>query len=380
MTPVRSWQLTPDQALGLRVALVIALAAGLTQAVTTTLDLGGAAAYGVVTASLVVRPDFGRWPLAFYVTLMVVATVCMTLGMLMHLAFVDAPQVFLFGVVAALMQLLTLPLPGKLRPLTTLLPVLGVLPLLSSGPTWRSIGQQLLAMALGLAIGTLVQRFLTPATLPAPEGAPAESAAPPDPPLAVRLQQGLRSPFFWRRLVVGSLALAVGQGVGALAPKYLYFGVVLLLNDSIGATLARIRDRMVGVSVGILMPLLVFTTLGLEPVATALVMGGTAALVVALGLPSYQRTALISSAVAFVGYGPLVAWYIPNRWLDYLMGCGLALAAGLLLSPNSALRRYRQLAASPDLNHQELQRLEAEAREEARWLGQGFQPVRGLPR
>jgi len=66
--------------------------------------------------------------------------------------------------------------------------------------------------------------------------------------------------------------------------------------------------------------------------------------------------------------------------LDYLMGCGLALATGLFLYPQSALRRYRQLAASPEVNHQELQRLEAEAREEARWLGQGFQPVRGLPR
>ena len=368
------WSLSPEQALGLRAALVIALAAGLTQAVVTGLELGsGPAAYGVVIASVVVRPDFGRWPLPFFVVLLVVAAFCLALGMLLHLAFLGAPQVFVFALVAALMQLLALPLPAKLRPLAGLLPVLGVLPLLSSGPTWQGLGQEWLGIALGLTIGTLVQLVFTPAQRPAT--AAAEPEPPADPPVGARIQAGLRSPFFWRRLVMASLALAIGNGVGALQPKYLYFGVVLLLDDSIGATLARVRDRMVGVSLGILMPVLVFTNLGLEPVATALVMGGTAALVVALGLQAYLRTALISSAVSFVGYGPLVAWYIPNRWLDYLMGCGLALLTGLLLFPQSALRRYRKLAQDPQANHQALLQLEPAAREEARWLGQGLEPL-----
>jgi uncharacterized membrane protein YccC len=170
-------------------------------------------------------------------------------------------------------------------------------------------------------------------------------------------------------LVFASLALAIGEGLGAVTPKYLYFGVVLLLNDSIGATLARVRDRMIGVSLGILMPLLVFNSFGLGSLQTGLVMGGTAALVLALNRGDHLRTALISSGVAFIGYGPLVAWYLPNRWIDYLMGCALALAVGLLLFPSSALRRYRQLRASADASAEELAQLLPAAREEARWLG-----------
>jgi hypothetical protein len=83
------------------------------------------------------------------------------------------------------------------------------------------------------------------------------------------------------------------------------------------------------------------------------------------------RTALISSGVAFIGYGPLVAWYIPHRWIDYLMGCGLALAVGLLLFPSSALRRFNALSndvSQPD-RWTELQALLPAASEEARWLG-----------
>ena len=161
------------------------------------------------------------------------------------------------------------------------------------------------------------------------------------------------------------------MGLGTQTPKYLYFGVVLLLNDSIGATLSRVRDRMVGVSLGVLMPLLVFNTIGLNSVAVALAMGGTAALVAALNLSPYLRTALISSGVAFAGYGPLVAWYIPHRWIDYLLGCALALLSGLLLFPNSALSRYRQLLERSDPSAREaLARLYPAAREEASWLGQ----------
>jgi uncharacterized membrane protein YccC len=190
--------------------------------------------------------------------------------------------------------------------------------------------------------------------------------------LAQRISAGLQSPFFWRKLVFASLALAIGEGIGAVTPKYLYFGVVLLLNDSIGATLARVRDRMAGVSLGVLMPLLVFNCLGISDLSIGLVMAGTAALVTALQRPNYLRTALISSGVAFVGYGPLVAWYIPHRWVDYLMGCALALSIGVLLFPQSALRRFNRLSAevvSDPMARAELQALLPAASEEARWLG-----------
>ena len=172
------------------------------------------------------------------------------------------------------------------------------------------------------------------------------------------------------------LALAIGEGLGAVTPKYLYFGAVLLLNDSIGATLMRVRDRIIGVSLGVLMPLVVFNSFGLSPVAVALVMGGTAALITALRLDPYLRTALISSGVSFVGYGPLVGWYIPHRWFDYLLGCALVLLVGLLVAPDSALSRYRQLLEQPQSNDrlQQLQSLYPEAREEARWLAQSLAP------
>ena len=355
----------------LRGALVIALAVGLTSAVCDGLNLSGEAiAYGAVIAAVIVRPDFSRWPLAIYPVLLVVLGFCMAVGVVLGLALSAVPQVFLFGLVAALMQLFALLLPGKLRMLSGVVAVAGVLPLLSSAPSWRDWGQELLAIALGMAIGTAVQLAFSPAVIPASE-APAAGPVPEpaEPPLAERVMAGLRSPFFWRKLVFASLALAIGQGVGAVTPKYLYFGVVLLLNDSIGDTLGRVRDRMVGVSFGILMPLLVFNTLGIGALQNGLVMGGTAALLMALNKASYLRTALISSGVAFVGYGPLVAWYIPNRWIDYLMGCGLALAVGMLLFPNSALRRYNQLRADPAASREQLQRLLPAAREEARWLG-----------
>jgi uncharacterized membrane protein YgaE (UPF0421/DUF939 family) len=359
----------------LRGALVIALAAGLTSAVCDGLTLSSEAiAYGAVIAALVVRPDFSRWPLAIYPVLLVVVGLCMAIGVALGLALASVPLVFVFGLMAALMQLLVLLLPAKLRLLSGVVAVAGVLPLLSSSPSWSDWGQELLAIALGLAIGTGVQLAFAPPVITGSEHSAAGSAASPgqeaaEPPVAERLKAGLQSPFFWRKLVFASLALAIGQGVGAVTPKYLYFGVVLLLNDSIGDTLGRVRDRMVGVSLGILMPLLVFNTLGIGALQTGLVMGGTAALVVALNSATYLRTALISSGVAFVGYGPLVAWYVPNRWVDYLMGCGLALAVGLLLFPNSALRRYNQLKVDPAANREQLQRLLPAALEEARWLG-----------
>jgi uncharacterized membrane protein YgaE (UPF0421/DUF939 family) len=132
---------------------------------------------------------------------------------------------------------------------------------------------------------------------------------------------------------------------------------------------------MVGVSLGIVMPWLVFNLFGVSSLSLALVMGSTAALLPALGLAPHLRTALISSGVTFAGYQALTDWYIPTRWIDYLMGCGLALLVCVLFQPSSALRRFRELAAEcrrtgepPSL---ELQALLPSAREEALWLGQG---------
>jgi uncharacterized membrane protein YgaE (UPF0421/DUF939 family) len=180
---------------------------------------------------------------------------------------------------------------------------------------------------------------------------------------------GLHSPFFWRKLICASLALAIGEGLGAVEPKYLYFGVVLLLNDSIGDTLFKVRDRMVGVSLGILMPLLVFNTFGGGSFSNGLVMGGTAALAMALNQTPHLRTALVSSGVAFIGYGPLVAWYIPNRWIDYSLGCALAVLIAIVIFPSSSLKRYNELKALPDTTPEQLLELLPGAREEALLLG-----------
>jgi uncharacterized membrane protein YgaE (UPF0421/DUF939 family) len=362
--------------LDLRAALVIGLATAIADATCKGVGLSGdSVAYGAVIAALVVRPDFSRWPLKIYPVLVILFGVCLAIGVSLGLGLSNVPELFSFGLVAALMQWITLLLPSQLKLLSGVVAVAGVLPLLGT-PSWEGWRDQMLAVTIGLAIGTLVQLVFTPESASRPsesEADPPKAEAKPlkDPPLAERVAAGLRTPFFWRKLVFASLAYTIGVGLGAVTPKYLYFGVVLLLNDSIGDTLARVRDRMVGVSLGILMPLLVFNTVGINEVAVGLVMGGTAALMTALNRQSYLRTALISSGVAFIGYGPLVAWYIPNRWIDYLMGCGLALAVGLLLFPNSALRRFNQLtagASNPSVAG-ELKRLLPAATEEARWLG-----------
>ena len=355
--------------LDLRAALVIGLAAALSDAACQGIGLSGESiAYGALIAALVVRPDFSRWPLLIYPVLIVLVGICLAIGVSLGLGLSNVPQVFVFGLVAALMQLITLLLPSKLRLLSGVVACAGVLPLLGT-PSWEGWRDEMLAIVIGLLAGTLLQLTFTPAGLKQP---PEESRAEAeDPPLADRIRAGLASPFFWRKLVFASLAYAIGLGVGAVTPKYLYFGVVLLLNDSIGATMARVRDRMVGVSLGVLMPLLVFNTIGLSELSIGLVMGGTAALLAALNRRSYLRTALISSGVAFIGYGPLVAWYIPHRWIDYLMGSALALAVGVFLFPNSALRRFNQLTAgehNPTVAS-ELQVLLPAATEEARWLG-----------
>jgi len=325
---------------GLRAALVIGLAAALSSAIAGGLGLGGqSTTFAVVIAAVVVRPDFGRWPLALYPVLIVLMGLCMGFGTLTAQLLAGMPQVVLFALVTVVLRIAALLLPGKLQLLANVVTLGGVLPLLSSDPSWKAWGQELAAIALGLAVGTLVQINLAPAisraaTAEAPAPAPAPAAAP-DPPPAERLRAGLRSPLFWRKTVLLTLALPIGQGLGALTPKYLYFGVLLLLNDTTAATAERVRDRIIGVSLGVLMPLLVFNTFGLSTVSTGLVLGGTAALMTVLRLDRNLRTALFSSAIAVSGYGPLVAWYIPNRWLDYLMGSLLALAAALWLPPNA---------------------------------------------
>jgi uncharacterized membrane protein YccC len=245
-----------------------------------------------------------------------------------------------------------------------------VLPLLASNSTWLGAWHQTLAVLVGLIVAPLLQAGLR---LPVDrillesegESEPAESLLAPR-----SLRERFGDVYFWRKLVVAMLAMAIGVGVGAVTPKYLFFGVVLLLNDSLGATLGRVRDRMVGVSLGVLLPWLVFNTMGVQSVAVTLVMGGTTALIVALGLIPQLRTALISSAVTFVGYGALTDWYIPNRWIDYLIGCLLALIVCLVVRPLSALSRFRQLALAGEGMTAELSSLLPSALEEARALGQ----------
>jgi uncharacterized membrane protein YccC len=227
-----------------------------------------------------------------------------------------------------------------------------------------------MAVVVGLVVASLLQaglRLPVDRTLLESE----EPSVPAESFLTTRsLGERFADVYFWRKLVLASLALAIGVGVGAVTPKYLFFGVILLLNDTLGATLGRVRDRMVGVSLGVLMPWLVFNTIGIQSVAVVLVMGGTTALIVALGLMPQLRTALISSGVTFVGYGALTDWYIPNRWIDYLLGCLLALIVCLLVRPLSALSRFRQLALAGEGMTAELSSLMPSAIEEARALGQ----------
>ena len=80
--------------LGLRSALVIALACSLTGPIASTLGLpGDSGAYGVVVAALVVRPDFGRWPVALYPALVVVMGLGMAIGLRIRNALPEAPEV-----------------------------------------------------------------------------------------------------------------------------------------------------------------------------------------------------------------------------------------------------------------------------------------------
>ncbi|MFM8276768.1 MAG: FUSC family protein [Cyanobium sp.] len=355
---------------GLRLVAAVALAAALTWTICQTLGLAAAAPYGVVIAAVLMRPDFQPWPKPALVLLPLVVTVGLSLGTFLK-PLLEAPEVWQFAVVTAIAQGLGQALPDRLMLARNLLAVLAVLPLLGGNATWLSAWHQLLAVLLGLATALLVQTALrlpqdSPAAAPTPKPNPREAEALPERNLAMRFAD----PYFWRKLAISTLALSIGMGVGAVTPKYLYFGVVLLLNDSLGATLLRVRDRMVGVSLGVLMPMLVFNTFPIHALSVALVMGGTTALIVAVGLLPHLRTALISSGVTYVGYGALTDWYVPHRWLDYLLGSGLALLVCLLVRPLSAWQQFRQLARSGAGLTAPLEALLPSALEEARLLGQ----------
>ena len=146
---------TEDQWLGLRAALAIGLAASITRLICLTLGLGDiAAAYGVVVAALVVRPDFCRWPPLIYPVLLVIAGVAMAVGLSVRMMFPAGPEVWWFGVVGVLMQLLAVALPAKLALFANVVAAAGVLPLLDASATWADWGHQLEAITLGLAVGT----------------------------------------------------------------------------------------------------------------------------------------------------------------------------------------------------------------------------------
>lgn len=363
----------------LRLVIAIALATSLAWALTGSLGLGSAGAYGVVIAALMIRPDFGRWPAALPLVLAVTVQLALAIGTLLR-PLLDAPIVWEFAIVTTLVQLLGQALPDRLMALRGVLPVLGILPLLAKNSTWLTTWHQGLAISIGIAIALLVQACLR---LPADELPGGGEAAPGGDLPGRSLRERFSDGYFWRKLMVSTLALSIGMGLGAVNPKYVYFGVVILLNDSIGATLLRVRDRMVGVSLGVLLPWLVFNSIGTGTVAIGMVMGGTTALMLVLRLPAHLRTALISSGVTFAGYGPLADWYIPSRWIDYLMGCALALLACVLFAPASALQTFRRLAGerlaaagaggealeAPGLDRP-LKQLLPSAMEEARWLGQ----------
>ncbi len=358
---------------------MVALAASLVWSMAHALGFGSGAAYGVVIAALVVPPDFRRLPAPLFVVLPVLVAMALGLGTLLK-PLLEAPVVWSFAIVTLLAQLIAQLLPDRLAMLRTVLPILAILPLLGSNSTWLSAWHELLAILVGLAVAVaLTAAFRLPQDgLAASHGGEGASNKESKPEAALpqrSVAQRLGDPYFWRKAIASTLALAVGQGLGAVNPKYVYFGVVILLNESLGATMARVRDRMVGVTLGVMMPWLVFNLFGVSSVSLALVMGGTAALLPALGLPAHLRTALISSGVTFAGYQGLADWYIPTRWIDYLMGCGLALLVCALFQPTSALRRFQELAEEARRSHQpasgELLALLPSAREEALWLGQG---------
>jgi uncharacterized membrane protein YgaE (UPF0421/DUF939 family) len=356
----------------LRLVLGVGAACGLTWAVCQSVGLASAAPYGVVMAAVLMRPDFQPWPRPLLVLLPVLVVVGLGLGTFLK-PLLEAPEVWQFAVVTAIAQCLGQALPDRLMLVRNLLAVLAVLPLLGSNATWLSAWHQLLAVLVGMGTAALVQSGLR---LPVDsvgadsEGHGSSAASQQEAEGGRSLTQRFADPYFWRKLILSTLALSIGMGVGAVTPKYLYFGVVLLLNDSLGATLLRVRDRMVGVSLGVLMPLLVFATFPIHALSVAAVMAGTTALIVGLGLQPHLRTALISSGVTYVGYGALTDWYVPHRWLDYLLGSGLALLVCLLVRPYSALLRFRRLARAGEGLTESLQALLPSALEEARVLGQ----------
>ncbi|MFM7264750.1 MAG: FUSC family protein [Cyanobium sp.] len=344
--------------------VVVALATALTWSTCHALGIGDGAPYGVVLAAVIVRPDFDRWPPPIFVLVPVVVGLGLSLGTALR-PLLEAPPVWQFAAVTVCAQVLAQTLPDKLLLARNLIAVTAVLPLLGSSATWLDVWHKVLAVVIGIAFGAGVQGLLRLPSDPLP--VPREVAMPHR-----SIEDRFADRFFWRKLIVSALALSIGMGLGTLNPKYLYFGVVLLLNDSLGATLGRVRDRMIGVSLGVLMPWLVFNTFGVNDVAVGMTMGGTTALLEMLWLRAHLRTALISSGVTYAGYGVLTDWYVPSRWIDYLLGCGLALLVCLAFERTSALGRFRALVGAPATaaGAAEMARLLPNALEEARWLGQ----------
>ena len=159
------------------------------------------------------------------VFLLLPAVVLLALGLGTWLKpLLEAPVVWAFAIVTLLAQLLGQLLPDRLAMLRSLLPILSVLPLLGSNSTWLSAWHQLLSIVLGLIVAVaLTAAFRLPQdNLPAP----AAHAAPASPAAHAAsgrpLEKRLQDPYFWRKVVASTFALAVGQGLGAVNPKYVY--------------------------------------------------------------------------------------------------------------------------------------------------------------
>ena len=114
---------------GLRAALVIGLAAALSSAIAGGLGLGGqSTTFAVVIAAVVVRPDFGRWPLALYPVLIVLMGLCMGFGTLTAQLLAGMPEVVLFALVTVVLRIAALLLPGKLQMLANVVTLGGAAP------------------------------------------------------------------------------------------------------------------------------------------------------------------------------------------------------------------------------------------------------------
>jgi hypothetical protein len=125
--------------------LAVAVATSLTWATCHTLGLGSGAAYGVVLAAVIIRPDFSRWPPAVFVLVPLVVGLGLGLGTALR-PLLEAPPVWQFAVVTLCAQLLAQALPDRLMLARNLIAVTAVLPLLGSNATWLGAWHQLVAV------------------------------------------------------------------------------------------------------------------------------------------------------------------------------------------------------------------------------------------